>query len=84
MKAMANISRLVTPVAFSYVYQYAGPRAMYGTLSSLMAAVLAVTLVSYRRLVSSPSRKDEETPLLGEVGRLGRAGNGEPCFRDSR
>ena len=77
MKAMANISRLVTPVAFSYLYQYAGPRAMYGTLSSLLAGVLAVTLVCYRRLVIAPSRKDEETPLLSEVsltlvgGRIG-------------
>ncbi|XP_037086386.1 major facilitator superfamily domain-containing protein 8-like [Pollicipes pollicipes] len=66
MKAMANVSRLVTPVAFSYLYQYAGPRAMYGTLSSLLAGVLVVTLVCFRRLTDASRRRDEETPLLAE------------------
>ncbi|XP_043233347.1 major facilitator superfamily domain-containing protein 8-like [Amphibalanus amphitrite] len=83
MKAMANISRLVTPVAFSYLYQYAGPRAMYGTLSSLMAAVLTVTLVSYRRLVSAPGRKDEETPLLAESRSRQVSGSETPCMARS-
>lgn len=66
MKASANISRLVTPVAFSYLYQYAGPRAMYATLATLLAGLLTGVLLSFRRLTANQKQRDEETPLLGE------------------